>query len=335
VNRSPRTTAWRSRWTLTLLLTLPFLAACGKKEKEASYRKVSVERGDLEITVLSTGTVGPKNQLEIKPSVAGRVEKLLITEGSYVRKGQTLAQLSSNERAALLDAARAQGAEETAQWEDIYKPTPLLAPLSGLIIALNVVPGQMVSTGDALMVMSDHLIVRAQVDETDLAQVKLGQKATLTLDAYAQEPIPASVKRIAFQSKLVNNVTTYEVEVWPLKVPPFMRSGMTANVLFQVAKKEGTLLIPSEAIQQRGGKTLALLASSDPKGKPTPQPIRTGLTDGKRIEVLEGLKEGDQVSIRSFSASSGNAAGTNPFMPQRPGARATRTGGGDRRGGDR
>jgi macrolide-specific efflux system membrane fusion protein len=285
--------------------------------------------------VLSTGTVGPKNQLEIKPSVSGRVEKLLIAEGAFVRKGQVLAQLSSNERAALLDAARAQGAEETAKWEDLYKPTPLLAPLSGLIIALNVVPGQMVSTGDALMVMSDHLIVRAQVDETDLAQVKVGQKALLTLDAYPESPAPASVRRIAFQSKLVNNVTTYEVEVWPEKVPPFMRSGMTANVLFQVAKKEGILLAPSEALQQRGGRTIALLAPTEAKGKPTPQAVKVGITDGKRTEILEGLKEGDQLSIRSFSASQGTSAGTNPFMPQRPGARATRTSGGNNRGGNR
>jgi len=330
VKRAPVT-----RWTLAFLAALPLLASCGKKEKAATYRTAAVEKGDLEITVLSTGTVGPKNQLEIKPSVSGRVEKLLIAEGAYVRKGQVLAQLSSNERAALLDAARAQGAEETAQWEDLYKPTSLLAPLSGLIIALNVVPGQMVSTGDALMVMSDHLIVRAQVDETDLAQVKVGQKATLTLDAYPESPAPASVRRIAFQSKLVNNVTTYEVEVWPEKVPTFMRSGMTANVLFQVAKKEGILLLPSEAIQQRGGKTLAFMAPLDPEGKPAPQPIQIGLTDGKRTEVLEGLKEGDKVSIRSFSASSGSSVGTNPFMPQRPGARSTRTGGGNNRGGNR
>jgi macrolide-specific efflux system membrane fusion protein len=192
----------------------------------------------------------------------------------------------------------------------------------------------MVSTSDSLMVMSDHLIVRAQVDETDLARVKMGQKAALTLDAYPEAPIPASVRRVAYQSKMVNNVTTYEVEVWPDKVPDFLRSGMTANVLFQVAKKEGVLLVPSGAVQERKDRTMVLLAA-DPKDEPTPQAVQVGITDGKFTEILEGLKEGDRIAIRSFNAGQGTAAseGTNPFMPQRP--RRSSGGSSGSRGGSR
>jgi macrolide-specific efflux system membrane fusion protein len=208
----------------------------------------------------------------------------------------------------------------------MYQATPLLSPLSGQIVNLPTVPGQVVSTADTIMVMSDHLIVSTQVDETDLSQVHLGQDATLTLDAYAGQSIPAKVRRIAYQSTLVNNVTTYPVEVWPDKVPAFMRSGMTANVVFQVSQKENVLVLPSEAIQQKGDQSIVLLAGPKPGDKPTPQPIQVGITDGKETEVVSGLKEGDRVLIKTFSAGqvAAPSSGTNPFMP----GGNTRTGGG-------
>ncbi len=321
-----------SVWMLLLLFVL---SGCGnsKKGQGGGFKPVTVGRDDLQITVLATGNVQPKNQLSIKPPISGRIEKILIQEGAYVKKGQILVELSSNERATLLDAARAQGPAVLAKWEDLYQSTPLLSPLAGQIVNLPTVPGQVVSTADTIMIMSDHLIVSTQVDETDLAQIHLDQDATLTLDAYPGQNIEAKVKRIAYQSTLVNNVTTYPVEVWPVKVPAYMRSGMTANVIFNVAEKENVLVIPSEAIQQRGDQSIVLLAGAKPTDKPTPQPIQTGITDGKETEVVSGLKEGDKILIKTFSASqvAAPSSGTNPFMP----AGSTRTGGGGTGGGNR
>src|SRR6185436_13241208 len=101
--------------------------------------------------------------------------------GDWVKKGQILAWLSSSERAALLDAARARGPEEVKKWEELYKPTPMLAPIAGTLIARNFEPGQGVNASDGVLVLSDRLIVRANVDETDIAQLRVGQAARLTL----------------------------------------------------------------------------------------------------------------------------------------------------------
>ena len=325
---------------LAIILATALLPGCGLLGGDASGKKgswgggfkpVAVTRDDLQITVLATGNVQPKNQLNIKPPISGRIEKIMIQEGDYVKKGQVLVQLSSNERATLLDAARAQGPEALARWQGMYMATPLLSPLSGQIVSLPTVPGQVVSTSDVIMVMSDHLIVNSQVDETDLSQIKINQKATVTLDAYPGHSIDAAVRRIAYQSVMVNNVTTYQVEVWPDKVPAFMRSGMTANVVFNVAEKENVLVIPSEAVQQRGEQSIVLVAGPKPGDKPTPQPIQTGITDGKQTEVGSGLNEGDKVLIKTFSA--GQVAvpgGNNPFGPP-----AARSGGGSGGGGNR
>lgn len=108
---------------LSLILILA-LAAGGwlwwSKRGTASqtmYKRYRVHSGDLVQSVQATGNVQPLNRLELRPPVAGRVEQVLVQEGDYVKRGQTLAWISSSERAALLDAARAQGEAELKKWE--------------------------------------------------------------------------------------------------------------------------------------------------------------------------------------------------------------------------
>jgi membrane fusion protein, macrolide-specific efflux system len=316
-----------------LLGALALLAGCGNshKQKGTGSRPVEVTRGDLQITVLATGNVQPNNELAIFPAIAGRIEKILIKEGDLVRKGQQLMELSSTERATVLDEAAAQGTSQLSHWEQYYQETPLLSPENGQIIYLPTVPGQIVSTGVTMMVMSDHLMVDTQVDETDLAQIKKDQDATITLDAYPGSPFPGKVHRISYFSILVNNVTTYEVDVWPVSIPPFMRSGMTANVVFNVSKKEDILLIPTDALQQSEGQTGVMLAGAKKGDKPHFQPIQTGSTDGKQVEVVSGLAEGDRIILKAFSASQLAApaqTGTSPLMGGPPGGGGNRGGGG-------
>jgi macrolide-specific efflux system membrane fusion protein len=290
-----------------------------KEEKKAlpSYREELVERGDLDRTVLSTGEVLPQNRLEIKPPIAGRVEQVLVDEGDVVTKGQIIGWMSSTERAALLDSARAKGPAEVKRWEEMYRPTPILAPIKGTVILRNVEPGQTFTNTEAVIVLSDRLTVKAKVDETDLAQIKIGQRAKIVLDAYASEPIEGRVDKLAFEAVTTSNVTTYTTDVVPIKTPDFMRSGMTANVTFYADTRKGVLLVPTEAIRSEGGKTFVLVKNPDPKGQPVSKPIKIGITDGKKTEVLEGVVEGEILLITDVSLD-GPEKAANPFMPSRP-----------------
>jgi macrolide-specific efflux system membrane fusion protein len=127
------------------------------------YKEVKVKKGTLEQTILATGTVAPENRVGIKPPIAGRIEKVLVQEGDKVHKGQILAWMSSIERAALLDAATSKGPAELKEWEDLYKPTAILAPINGMIIVRNVESGQSFTTVEEILVESDRLTVKAQV----------------------------------------------------------------------------------------------------------------------------------------------------------------------------
>ncbi len=329
----------KSRLKLWIILGVVVVLGAGgwyyyKKKKSvpaATYTEAQATREDLQITILSTGIVQPENRLEIKPPIAGRVEEVLVAEGQEVKKGQILAWMSSTERAALLDAARAKGAAEVKRWEELYRPTPIMAPINGTIILRNVEAGQTFSNADSVFSMSNRLTIKAQVDETDLAQIKKGQTTTVVLDAYPKEKIPGKVEKLAYDAKTVNNVTTYTVDVLPDNTPDFMRSGMTANVTFLVSEKPAALTIPSEAIKFVEGKPVVLLPNPKDKKKPLDQFIKIGVNDGKRTEVLEGLDEGATILIADINMGNGKAAGTNPFMPMgRP--RTSGSGSGSRGG---
>lgn len=264
------------------------------KAKSIEYREAEVKRGHITLKVLATGSVLPENRLQIKSSISGRAERILVKEGDKVYKGQVLAQISSTERAVMLDTARGQGSEEVKKWEEIYKPTPVIAPLSGTIISRGIEPGQTFTTGDAIFVMADRLTIKAQVDETDLSQIRVGQKAKVTLDAYLDKDLEAKVEQVAYEAKTVNNVTTYVIDVLPDGKIDFLRSGMTANVIFFGETKENILLIENQFIKYENGVAHTLVKVDD-KGEE--REIKLGITDGKKTEILSGIDEGSTVML--------------------------------------
>lgn len=323
-------TGRRYRWVLATAIVIAlgvgayfYWFADGATQPQ--YHEVSVTRGDLALTILSTGVVQPRNRLEIKPPIAGRAEQVLVQEGQSVTKGQILAWMSSTERAALIDAARARGLEELKRWEELYRATPVLAPISGTVIARSVEPGQTFTGNDAVFVMSDRLTVKAQVDETDIAQVKLGQRATVVIDAYPEQPFGAAVAQIAYDAKTVQNVTIYEIDVLPREIPPFLRSGMTASVTFHVASRPGVLLVPGAAVRQRDGRAYVLVPADKPGAPPREQEIGTGESGDGRVEVVSGLEEGQTVLVADVRLGNGSVSGVNPLSGMRQPKRSSQS----------
>ncbi|MFA5104950.1 MAG: efflux RND transporter periplasmic adaptor subunit [Candidatus Margulisiibacteriota bacterium] len=278
-----------------LLLVLSVMVfSCGKN-KDQELKKATVQKGSIKTAITTVGEVVPRNRLEIKPPIGGRVEQVLVKEGNNVAKGQTIAWMSSSDRATLIDAARAKGEEELKYWEDAYKPAPVIAPLSGFIIKRSVEPGQSVTISDAIIVMADKLIVKAQVDETDIGKISDGQKVILTLDAYPNKEINGTVEHIAYESETINNVNIYVVDVIPSQVPSFFKSGMSASAKFILSDNANALLLPSEAIKKYKGSSYVLSENKDEKISAVQ--VETGTDDGTNTEILSGLSEGDTVIL--------------------------------------
>jgi macrolide-specific efflux system membrane fusion protein len=279
---------------------------------------ITPKRGTIKTYFSCTATVLPKNRLEIKPPVNGRIDRILVAEGERVKSGQILAWMSSTERAALLDAARGKDEQLVKYWEDAYKPIPLLSPIDGEVIVAKTQPGQTVTTSDAVVVLSDRLIVRAQVDETDIGKVSQDMKALITLDAFPDAKIKATVGHIYYESKTVNNVTIYEVDLLADEVPTFFRSGMNANVDFIEQEKDSILLIPIESVMRDKDGAYVLLDQNANVKEPVIARLKLGISDDKFIEVVSGVTEQDRIIVKSKKYSlPKDTMGTNPFMPSR------------------
>jgi len=298
---------------ICLFIVMRFIDWDGSKKE---LIPVKVVRGDVELNVSTVGNVKPQNRLEIKPPISGRVEKILVVEGQAVKEGEVLALMSSTERATLIDAARLKGKAEYDYWQRAYKETPLISPIDGVVIVRDVEPGQTVTTTTAVLVLSDRLIVEADVDETDIGELKVGQGAVITLDAYPDIKIDATVDHISYESEVLNNVTIYKVDILPKEVPEVFRSGMSANVDVVVKEAKDVPLVPSNAVMREGGKAFVLV--KDPStGTLERREIETGLDGEGVVEIESGVSGGETVYVpKSSYVVPTNKNGGSPFFPQ-------------------
>jgi macrolide-specific efflux system membrane fusion protein len=317
-------------WIILSLIAIAAVFALGgwyykrlSAPPKTQYKEHKPERGDLEVFVQATGQVQPENRLIVKPAISGRIESVLSDEGRTIKAGDILAWMSSNDRAALLDMAKAKGSQEVDHWAEIYKPSPIIAPLSGVIIAKGIEPGQVVATSDTAFVISDRLIISAQVDETDLARVKMGQDCLIQLDAYREQETPGKVVRIAYEARQANNVTVYDIRVLPKAVPDFMRSGMTASVKFIETTRTNVLKLPvslfkktlsAKELKKPGSESTVLIKAGEVDKEPTTteKKITLGATDGRDVEVVSGLEDSD-VILEDVTPE--DTKSSNPFSP--------------------
>ena len=313
----------KRKWPLYIVMAFVIIAAIIiiktiHKSPAATLQAISPVVGSIQTTITATATVQPQNRLEIKPPINGRIDEILVQEGEMVKTGEVLALMSSTERAALLDAARTHGADEIKYWEDVYKSTPLLSPVDGEVIVSKDYPGQTITTADVVAVLSDHLIVQAQVDETDIGKIKLGQEVNLSLDAYPQIKITGKVNHIYYESLIVNNVTIYQVDILPDKVPDVFRSGMSATVNIVEEAKDDVLTLPLGAVKKSKEGTFVLVGQGAGK-KPEDRKVEVGISDDKNIEIISGLTADDKVlvAVQKYKANTAKTA-VNPLSPMRP-----------------
>lgn len=289
------------------------------KEEQIHFKEHKVSTETIKKSIITTGTLEPKNRLEVLPQISGRIEKIYVEEGTSVKKGQILALMSSTERATLLDAAISEGQSKVAYWETVYKPTALISPINGEVIVQNVEPGQTINTSTITFVLADKLVINCLVDEIEIGQVSKGQEAEVSIDSYPDTTIKGKVSHISYEATDVNNVTMYEVFIELDQVPSFARSGMSCSVDLIVKKVENALVISEDAILYgRNKEPMVMLKSTEERPRPTR--IKTGIISNGMVEVIEGLSESD-IAIKRIlikNDSSAKSSG-NSFMPKPPG----------------
>ncbi|KPJ67797.1 MAG: hypothetical protein AMJ43_02195 [Coxiella sp. DG_40] len=314
--KSRKTKIYLGILTIIIIAAVIIIKFKDSENSSETIKEITPTRGDIQSSISTTGTVMPQNRLEIKPPINGRIDEVKVSEGEKVTVGQTLAWMSSTERAALLDAARAQGEESLKYWLQVYNPIPLIAPIDGQVIVRSVEPGQTVTSSDTIIVLSDQLIVKAQVDETDIGKVKVNQPAIISLDAYPEIKVRGKVDHISYESEVVNNVTIYEVDVIPEAIPKVFRSGMSANIEIIEESKKNVLIIPRVAVKYDTEGSFVFISQGEDK-KPLKRRVELGISDEKNVEVISGINMHDKILIvgDKYLPSQNNTSNKSPFLP--------------------
>jgi HlyD family secretion protein len=188
-----------------------------------------------------------------------------------------------------LQAAVKQAESETHAAAALHNYTRILAPMDGLITSRKAEVGTTLSPGTPIfqMVALDTVWVAAWIDQSQIAQLQEGQPAAIRLRSGRQ--YPGQVARITTEADTVTR--ELEVDVQFAKLPEPLVIGEEAEVDIDTGIVKAPA-VPLTAITERDKKTVVLVVE---QGRLVFRPVKTGLNDGKRIAVLEGLKEGDLV----------------------------------------
>jgi RND family efflux transporter MFP subunit len=205
------------------------------------------------------------------------------------------------------------------------------APMSGVVIKKGVELGETVTSGvssfnagTVLFTVADlkSLIIRVNLNEVDIAKVHVGQPVRITLDAYPQKIFTGRVSFVAPSAELIEKIKVFKIEVALDELGDAYKTGMSANVEILGEKRDKATSIPLEALQKRDGKTIAyrLKSGLNPKQLASAKeglsgrnkfiwlsdhwkdyfdvvPVSAGIATLERVEIISGLKSGDQVSL--------------------------------------
>jgi RND family efflux transporter MFP subunit len=288
---------------------------------------VSPWRGPALEAVYATGVVEAVDTARVGTTVAGRIVTLAADEGDRVRTGQIIALMDDRQaRERLADAqARLELAEQElsrdrALQAQAIRPQQqvqrsqqvrdaaaaavqiavrqleeyrILSPLDGIVMRRPVQPGETVAANATLFEIAAPapLRVAAEVDERDIARIRMGARVAVRAAAYPDRAIPASVTHIRGRGETATR--TFRVEA---DLPPDsgLLIGMTVDVNLVVAERENALLVPPTAIRHappQGGQPGPAHVFRLVDGHARRTPVETGATGPAAIEIRSGLDD--------------------------------------------
>ncbi len=174
--------------------------------------------------------------------------------------------------------------------------TRVTAPFTSTVTEIDTREGELVGGFNTLAAVADltALQIAAQIDEIDVANVKVGQKVQVRFDAFPGEQFDGSLIRLFPAASTQRGSTVYGAIV-DFNARGFqVRPGMGASLKILTVDKQGVLLVPNRALKNVGTRKAVTVVAPGPTRD---EIVETGVTDGNNTEIVSGLKEGDQVLL--------------------------------------
>lgn len=274
-------------FNLTVLVFIVFFIfatfGCQKKEPVKTetphavpVKVARVELQDISKTLDYIGNIKAQDEAMVYPKVSGKIIEKVKEDGAVVDKGDTIAYIDRDEVGLKFEKA------------------PVTSPLKGIVGRFNADIGSNVTpqTAVALVVDMDKVKIDLDIPEKYLADVSLGQKADIYVDAYPEEKFSGDVTKI---SPVIDLVTrTMPVEIIIENKDHRLKSGMFAKVSLVIKEIKDAVLVLKEAVM---GKEPDLYVYIVENGKAILKSIELGIRQNGLFEVKKGLSKGDTVVI--------------------------------------
>lgn len=290
-------------------------------------------REDIYATYAATATIGSEGDAPVLARVSGDVVELLVEEGDWVEQGQLLARLDG-ERLRLemlaakanLDMARgeyeryrdlhARGLVSETMYDGLrfdlealeatyklkklnFNYSGIRATIPGYVSARNIKLGQAVRENDELFRITDtsKLVAYLQIPQTELEKFAAGHAATLEVDSMPDREYSAEIARISPTIDMRNGTfrATAHIDNSLGELAP----GMFARFTIAYEKHTNAIVIPAKALVEEDELTTVYVVND---GQVSRRSIETGVQSGGRVQVLDGLSEGDQIVVVGQSA---------------------------------
>ena len=198
-------------------------------------------------------------------------------------------------------------AQATLEQSEIqYDDTIVKAPFDGIITQRYAVEGSFVTpstsasssasaSATSILALAQDLEIIAKVPEVDIRQLSKGRKVEIIADAYPEAVFTGTVKRIAPEAIVEDNVTSFEVRIALLTGQDKLRSKMNVDVTFLGQELKNSLVVPTVAIITQEGATGVMLLNDE--NKPEFMPVKIGLTLQDKTQIIEGVTNEDRVFL--------------------------------------
>ena len=320
-----------------LVLCMVMLAGCATKnnEQDQIIRKVKIEpvrQADSLMVKHYPGLIKEASEVNLAFRVAGPIQKILVTEGSYVKEGQLVAQMDSRDYKVQLDVAQAQHAQVNAEAErvielhnrgsvagndydkavsglkmidaklknakDQLNDTRLFAPFSGYIQKVNFLENEMIDAGMPLASLIDVRQLQVEVEIPVSLYVDRGTIISYSAVQPTVSDKPIQLELLGYSKKASNN-QMYKMQ---LRLSPASQAGLAPGMDVQVniiQKNNGGELqacVPLSALFNKGSQTYVWVY--EPSGKVQKREVVSGkLTSDGRIRIVSGLQVNENVVV--------------------------------------
>ncbi len=289
-----------------------------KAEMDSAQSRMSTVDQDYDAQVRSAQAKVDQTRAALENSKSNgiqdnlRKQDVIAARAAVRQAASALAAARSNSRqvsikAADIQSSRSQVVRDKATVDNAriqLNYTTVTAPRAGVVLKKYVEAGTIVTSGKSssagtgagtsIVELGDlsRMFVLASVDETDIAQVRIGQRVNINIDAYPDQVFQGKVTKIDPQTVVDQNVTTIPVTVEIFNPDVRMKPGMNATCNFIAERKDNVLVVPSEAIKDQDGHYSVTVLS---QGKQIHRRVKIGIAGDETTEIVRGLKEGDKV----------------------------------------